>query len=63
MSTPAEFRKFAEECIQSARAATSEDVRKHFLDLAKMWKTAAQMIDDGVEAPPLSPYQDPERPR
>jgi hypothetical protein len=33
-------------------------VRKHFLDLAKMWMTAAQQIDDGVEAPPLSPRDD-----
>jgi hypothetical protein len=24
-----------------------------FLDLAKMWMTAAQQMDDGIEAPPM----------
>jgi hypothetical protein len=57
-STSAEYRKFADECVASARTATTDDVRKHFLDLAKMWMTAAQQIDDGVEAPPLSPRDD-----
>jgi hypothetical protein len=57
VSTSAEYRKFADECVASARIATTDDVRKHFLDLAKMWMTAAQQIDDGI-AVPLSPRDD-----
>jgi hypothetical protein len=58
MSTSAQYRQYAEECIASARTATADDVRKHFLDLARMWITAAQQMDDGIEAPPLSPQDD-----
>jgi hypothetical protein len=57
MSISDEYRKYAAECVESARTATSEAVRKNFLDLAKMWKTAAQQIDDGFEAP-LPPHED-----
>ena len=51
MSQASEYRRYADECLQSARTATSEDVRKHFLDLAKMWMTAAQQMDDGMSLP------------
>jgi hypothetical protein len=36
MSNQDEYRQYANEAIESARTATSDDVRKQFLDLAKM---------------------------
>ena len=48
MSKQDEYRQYASEAIESARIATSDAVRKHFLDLAKMWMTAAQQMDDGT---------------
>ena len=45
MATPAEYRQFANECIHSARTATSEPVRKQFLELAKLWMTAAERME------------------
>jgi hypothetical protein len=47
MTTPAEYRQFAQECIESARAATSEAARKQFLDIAKLWLMAARHLDGG----------------
>lgn len=47
-----EYRQYAAECLESARTATTEDIRKHFLELAKMWMTAAQQLDDGISIPP-----------
>ena len=48
MSKQDEYRQYAKECVESARTATSEAVRKHFLEMAKMWMTAAQQLDDGA---------------
>lgn len=53
-----QFREFANECIASARRAMSERERQEFLDMAKVWMTAAQQIDDGMTqlgSPPLTP--------
>jgi hypothetical protein len=47
MSKQDEYRQFANEAIESARTATSEDVRKQFLEMARIWTTAAQQLDDG----------------
>ncbi len=47
-----EYRQYAAECLESARTATTEEVRKHFLELARMWMTAAQQLDDGMSIPP-----------
>ena len=52
MAGAQEYRQYAAECLESARTATTEDVRKHFLELAKMWMTAAQQLDDGMSIPP-----------
>ncbi|HZO45542.1 MAG TPA: hypothetical protein VFB68_06585 [Xanthobacteraceae bacterium] len=52
MADANEYRQYAAECLESARTATTEDVRKHFLDLAMMWLTAAQQLDDGISIPP-----------
>ena len=46
-----QYRKYAYECIQSARIATSDPVRKQFLDLAQLWMKVADRMDL-VEAPP-----------
>jgi hypothetical protein len=52
MADANEYRRYAAECLESARIATTEDVRKHFLDLAKMWMTAAQQLEDGISISP-----------
>jgi len=51
MSKSGEYRQYAEECMESARAATSDEARQRFIEIAKLWLTAAQQIDDGFEAP------------
>jgi hypothetical protein len=45
MTTATEYRQYAQECMVSAREATSDPVRKQFLDLAKLWMTAAERLD------------------
>ena len=52
MADANEYRQYATECLESARTAMTEEVRKHFLDLAKMWMTAAQQLEDGISIPP-----------
>jgi hypothetical protein len=51
MSTPNDFRRYADECLQSAENARDDFTRKRFLDLAKLWMTAARQRDDGMSAP------------
>ena len=41
MHTAAEYRQYAQECMDSARIATSDATRMQFLELAKLWLTAA----------------------
>ena len=57
MSKQDEYRQYANECLASARVAGSDVIRKQFLDLARMWMTAAQMMDDGMSVPPLQPLK------
>jgi hypothetical protein len=45
MATAAEYRVYAQEAVDSARTSTSEDVRRQFLDIAKLWLTAAAKLD------------------
>jgi hypothetical protein len=45
MTRATEYRQFAQECIKSARAATSDVVREQFLDIAKLWMMAASHLD------------------
>jgi hypothetical protein len=47
-TTANEYRRYAKECIDSAREAPSEPVRKQFLDLARLWMTAAERADARV---------------
>jgi hypothetical protein len=44
-----QFRQFADECIAWARSARSDGERQQFLDMAKLWMTAARQIDDGMD--------------
>jgi hypothetical protein len=44
----AEYRQYAQQCIESARAAESEAIRQTFLDIAKLWMMAAARIDSGA---------------
>jgi hypothetical protein len=48
MTVAVEYRKYAQECLESARTADTDDVRKQFLDIAKLWLMAADRLDGGV---------------
>jgi hypothetical protein len=41
MHTAEEYRQYAQECMEGARIATSDAVRMQFIELAKLWLTAA----------------------
>lgn len=45
MPTPADYRQYAQECMDSARGANSEAVRMQFLELAQLWLTAATELE------------------
>jgi hypothetical protein len=45
--TASDYRGFAEECLQSARAAKSAARRKHFMDMVKLWTEAAASLEGG----------------
>ena len=49
MSRSDEYRQIAHECIEGARTSRSADQRKQLLELAKMWMTAASMLDHGTK--------------
>jgi hypothetical protein len=50
MPTPDEFRCYADECLDSARDATSEAERKAFLDMARTWTQAALRVQPADDA-------------
>jgi hypothetical protein len=45
MHTAAEYRQCAQECMDSARIATSEAARTQFLELAQLWLAAAAQVE------------------
>ncbi|HUI15720.1 MAG TPA: hypothetical protein VL048_19860 [Xanthobacteraceae bacterium] len=45
MTSPDEFRQYAEECLRWARQAQDEDTQKRFLELANAWTLAAAQLD------------------
>lgn len=45
MTTATQYRQYARECMDSARDATSEPARTQFLEIAKLWLTAAARVD------------------
>jgi hypothetical protein len=46
MTTTTEYRAMAEECFQWARAATTHKARSAYLEIAKIWVTAAAVRQD-----------------
>ena len=59
MSRSDEYRQIAHECIEGARTSRSAEQRKQLFELAKMWMTAASMLDHGKERPALDDYVAP----
>jgi hypothetical protein len=47
MTTTTEYRAMAEECFQWAREATTHNTRSAYLEIAKIWLTAADGRQDG----------------
>jgi hypothetical protein len=45
MTTPAEYREIAEECLQAMRSTTSPEVRAELLRLALRWDEIAEDIE------------------
>jgi hypothetical protein len=45
MHTASEYRQYAQECMDSARIATSDAVRTQFLELAQLWLAAATRVE------------------
>jgi hypothetical protein len=55
MSSPDEYRQFAEECLRWAAKAKNDGERKAFLDMAQTWIAAKMMngqADPGAIQPP-----------
>ncbi len=59
MTTPEEYRRYADECMKWAREAKSDKDRETFLELASAWLQAAA-IGDGN--PPIA-RSDPQQPK
>jgi hypothetical protein len=45
MTTPAEYREIAEECLEAMRGTTSPEVRAELLRLAIRWEEIAEEIE------------------
>ena len=45
MTTPAEYREIAEECLQAMRGTTSPETRAELLRLALRWEEIAEEIE------------------
>jgi hypothetical protein len=43
--TADEYRQYDQECIDSARSATSDAMQTQFLELAQLWLTAAAQVE------------------
>lgn len=59
MTSPKEYRQFAQECMRAAEETNDEEQRQLFLDMAKQWMQAAlqvegsiALIDDDTPLPP-----------
>jgi hypothetical protein len=49
MRTADEYRKYAQECMDSARVATLDAARVQFLELAQLWLSAATQIEQKAD--------------
>ncbi len=45
MTTSAQYRHYAEECMQSAREAVSETLRRQYLELAELWIKSSLILE------------------
>ena len=62
MTTPTEFRKFADECMASAQTAATEAERKAFLDMARAWTLAAVEVSGQLVITPIAQPDDSDHP-
>jgi hypothetical protein len=46
MTTPADYRQFADECIRWAHKAKTEEERQRFVEMASAWSQAASFEED-----------------
>jgi hypothetical protein len=61
MRTPSEYRRYAQECMDSACVATSDAVRTQFLELAQLWLAAAAQAEQRVNGKTSWPKSDQPR--
>jgi hypothetical protein len=45
MTSAAEYRAYAEQCIESAKTASSQEGRDALLEMARVWIDAAHQLD------------------
>jgi hypothetical protein len=45
MTSAAEYRAYAEQCIESAKTASSQQERDALLEMARVWIDAAHQLD------------------
>ena len=48
MTTPQEYRKFADECLRWATEAESEEFKDAFIQMARDWTLAAMRLEGGL---------------
>jgi len=65
MTTPADYRQYAKECLVAMRVATMTDVKASLLMMAQRWAELADRMDGGGLAVPEQRVRgvDDERPR
>jgi hypothetical protein len=61
MTTAAEYREYAEECLQALRAAVVPEVREALVVMAQRWLDLAEQTERAAQAapPPADRPQDP----
>ena len=47
METAVECHQYAEECVRWAARAKTEEQRKGFLEMARAWREAALLLEEG----------------
>ena len=68
MGTHAEFRKYAQQCVEIARKTNNPTLRENMLDMAQTWLGMAgasqleheQLMGDGVAIDGVGPTQKPD---
>jgi hypothetical protein len=67
MTTAAEYRQYAADCLQAAKFATSSEVRATLLSMARRWNAAAARWERNAaqlaNAPTLAPSDPPDAPK